>query len=89
MSKDKTVVSSKESGAHSFKDKGHLKREKYEGAHDTGKHEAPKKEQGSFYVGKPIIHVEDATHHSGRVHPPATKLSDSKILKGKLRKEDA
>ena len=89
MSKDKTVVSSKESGAHHFRDKGHLKSDKKEGAHSQGKHEAPIKEQGAHErKDKPQVHVESDTMHNGRQHPPATKLADSKILGGKLRKSD-
>ena len=42
----KSVESSRESGAHHFKDKGHLKSEKYCGAHDQGKHGKPAKVEG-------------------------------------------
>ena len=88
MSKDKTAVSSKESGAHFFRDKGHLPSAKKEGAHHTKKHELPAKSEGRHLTGKPVVHLEDVNHHSGRQHPPATKLADSKILGGKLRKAD-
>jgi hypothetical protein len=89
MSKDKTVVSSKESGAHHFKDKGHLKSDKKEGAHDPGKHESPLKVEGAFErKDKPQVHAESDTMHNGRQHPSATKLADSKILGGKLRLSD-
>jgi hypothetical protein len=87
MSKNENAA--KESGAHHFKDKGHLKSDKREGAHSQGKHEAPLKEQGAHErKDKPQVHVEDVNHHSGRPYPPATKLADSKILGGKLRKAD-
>ena len=87
MSKSETAA--KPSGAHSFKDKGHLKSEKYCGAHDTKKHELPSKAEGGHErKDKPQVHIEDVNHHSGRPHPPATKLADSKILGGKLRKSD-
>ena len=85
----KSENSSKESGAHGFKDKGHLKSEKYCGAHDTGKHEKPLKEQGVHSSGKPIEPREvDGQYHSGRKLPKATRLSDSKILKGHVEKRD-
>ena len=85
----KSVASSKESGAHHFKDKGHLKAEKYCGAHDTGKHEKPAKTEGLHDVGKPIEPKEvDGQYHSGRMLPKVTRLSDSKILKGHVEKRD-
>ena len=85
----KNTVAAKESGAHLFKDKGHLKSDKKEGAHSQGKHEAPLKEQGAHErKDKPQVHAESDTMHNGRQHPPATKLADSKILGGKLRKSD-
>ena len=83
MSKSETAA--KESGAHGFKDKGHLKREKYEGAHSSGKHELPLKEQGMHDRGKPVAPKEGSGWHSQRPHPPVTVLSDSKILKGKKK----
>jgi hypothetical protein len=52
------------------------------------KEHANRKSDGAHDVGKSIVHVEDVTHHSGREHPPATRLADSKLLKGKLRKSD-
>jgi len=87
---NKSVSAQKESGAHHFKDKGHLKAEKYCGAHDTGKHEPPAKGQGVHAnASKPITHSEvDGQFHSGRKLPKATKLSDSKILKGHVEKRD-
>jgi hypothetical protein len=86
----KVENAAKESGAHHFKGKGHLPSSKKQGAHDSGKHELPSKEQGAHVRNdKPLVHIEDVNHHSGRVHPPATKLTDSKILGGKLRKSDA
>jgi hypothetical protein len=94
MSKSKVVSSEKPSGAHLFKDKGHEKSKHPQGAHDTKKHESPLKEQGAHErKAKPQVHVEDVNHHSGRPHPPATVLSDSKLLGhnaygGKLRKSD-
>jgi len=36
----KSVEVSETSGAHHFKDKGHLKSDKKEGAHSSGKHES-------------------------------------------------
>jgi hypothetical protein len=85
----KNTVAAKESGAHSFKDKGHLKRNKYEGAHDTKKHGQPLKEQGAHDAGKPIVPVEvDGAFHSGRKLPTTTRLSDSTILKGHVEKRD-
>lgn len=90
MSK-KSVAVQKESGAHSFNGgKNHDKPFKGSGAHhNLAKHELPKYGEGLQQTGKPIVHIEDVTHHSGRPHPPATRLADSKILKGKLRKSDA
>jgi len=85
----KSESSSKASGAHHFRDKGHLKSAHPQGPVDNGKHEKPLKEQGAHErKDKPQVHVEDVNHHSGRPHPPATRLSDSKILGGKLRKSD-
>jgi hypothetical protein len=85
----KSVASSKESGAHHFKDKDHLKPAHQHGPVETGKHEQPLKEQGAHArEDKPLVHVDDVNHHSGGPHPPATKLADSKVLGGKLRKSD-
>ena len=84
----KSVNAAKESGAHGFKDKGHLKSDKKEGAHSSGKHEQPLKEQGVHSSGKTIEPREvDGQYHSGRKLPKATRLSDSKIIKG-LEKRD-
>jgi len=60
MSKDKTAVGSKESGAHHFKDKVHLSPDKKEGAHHNKAkgHELPSKSEGLHDVGKPIKHGE-------------------------------
>jgi len=86
---NKSVSAQKESGAHHFKDKGHLKAEKYCGAHDTGKHEKPAKAEGLHDVGKPIEPKEvDGKFHSGRKLPKATKLSDARYIKGELEKRD-
>jgi hypothetical protein len=89
MSKE-NVSSEKPSGVHSFNGgKNHEKPAHPQGAHDRGKHEKPLLESGGHVnAKKPIAHIEDTTHHSGRPHPPATKLADSKILGGKLRKSD-
>ena len=90
----KSESSSKESGAHHFAEKGHLKSDKKEGAHDPGKHEAPLKIEGAHAnAKKPLVHAESDTQHNGRNHPAATKL-DSKALThnaygGKLRLSDA
>ena len=56
-----------------------VRRKEYAGRKEQGAHERK---------DKPQVHVEDVNHHSGRPHPPATRLSDSKILGGKLRKSD-
>ena len=87
---NKSVNSEKPSGAHSFNGgKNHDEAAKYCGAHDQGKHEPALKESGAHAnAKKPLVHVEDVNHHSGRPHPPATRLSDSKILGGKLTKSD-
>ena len=77
----KSVEVSKTSGAFHFKDKGHEKSKHPQGAHDQGKHEKPAKAEGLHQTGKPIVHVESDTQHSGRLHPPATKLADSKVLR--------
>ena len=84
----KSVSAQKESGAHQLP-KGHDKPAHPQGAHSQAKHEAPIKEQGAHErKDKPQVHVESDTMHNGRQHPPATKLADSKILGGKLRKSD-
>jgi len=85
----KSVSAQKESGAHHFKDKGHLKSAHPQGPVDNGKHEKPLKEQGVHSSGKPIEPKEvDGQYHSGRKLPKATRLSDSKILKGHVEKRD-
>jgi len=77
------------SGAHHFKDKGHLPSAKKEGAHDSAKHESPLKGEGAHTAkAKPLVHTENVNTHNGRPHPPATRLADSKVLGGKLRKAD-
>jgi hypothetical protein len=92
MSKDKTVVAAKEGGAHYFKDKGHLKSDKKEGAHDPGKHEAPLKIEGAHArKDKPLVHSEEVgVTHNGRPLPEETILKDSKIITsaGRLAKRN-
>ena len=96
MSKKSVNAVSKESGAYAFgkNNKNHDKPAHAHGPVETGKHEKPLKEQGSHIAkNKPLVHVEDVNTHSGRPHPPATKLADSKALvvnayPGKLRKSD-
>ena len=84
----KAVAAQKESGAHQLP-KGHDKPAHQQGPHHTGKHELPAKSEGGHErKDKPQVHIEDVNHHSGRPHPPATRLADSKVLGGKLRKSD-
>ncbi len=65
------------------------KPEKVGGPYHSSKHERPAKSAGSHEAkNKPLVHIQDETHHSGRPHPPADRLADSKLLKGKLRKSD-
>jgi hypothetical protein len=86
----KAEKSSKESGAHVFAGgKNHDKPAKYCGAHDSGKHEQPLKSDGAHAnAKKPLVQVEDVNTHNGRPHPSASRLADSKLLGGKLRKAD-
>ncbi len=50
---------------------------------------ANRKSDGAHDVGKPIApREEDGLFHSGRKLPKATKLSDSKILKGHVEKRE-
>ncbi len=91
MSKSETAT--KESGAHAFGvgNKNHEKPDKKEGPHHNKAkgHEMPSKVEGAFErKDKPQVHAESDTMHNGRQHPAATKLADSKILGGKLRKSD-
>jgi hypothetical protein len=95
VSKAKEVNVPRESGATQLP-KGHEKPCYSEGPqHNKAKgHELPAKTEGGHErKDKSQVHVEDTTHHSGRQHPPATVLSDSKLLGqnaygGKLRKSD-
>jgi hypothetical protein len=50
--------------------------------------ESAKKESGTYSSGKPTTPAEDESHHCGRPLPPATKLTDAKLLGGKLAKRD-
>ena len=89
----KVEKSSKESGAHAFKDKGHLKSDKKEGAHHNKAkgHELPSKSEGLHDVGKPITHSEQVgVTHDGRLLPKETILKDSKIITsaGRLAKRN-
>jgi hypothetical protein len=93
MSKDKTVVSSKESGAYSFKDKGHLKPEKSQGPHHNKAkgHELPAHAEGMRDAGKSVVHSEEVGKtHSGRALPEETILKDSKVITsaGRLAKRN-
>jgi len=86
----KSVSAQKESGAHQLP-KGHLKPEKESGPHHNKAkgHELPSKSEGRHDVGKPTTPREvDGQFHSGRALPKATRLSDSKILKGHVEKRD-
>ena len=87
---NKSVEVSKTSGAHAFAGgKDHEKPAHSHGPVDTGKHEQPLKSDGAHVrKDKPLVHVEDVNHHNGRLHPPASKLADSKVLGGKLRKSN-
>ena len=87
MSKKTAVSTPRESGPY---DSGRTKNQKPElrgGPNETGKREKPNRESGAYVrKDKPLTHAENANTHSGRPHPPADRLADSKLLGGKLRK---
>ena len=91
MSKtSKTAVTvPRESGPYDSGRTKNQKPEKVGGPYHSSKHERPAKSAGAHEAkNKPLVHAEDDKHHSGRPHPPADHLADSKLLDGKLRKSD-
>lgn len=87
MSNKTAVAAPREDGPHETGK--NQKPEKQGGPYHSSKHERPAKSAGAHEAkNKPLTHAENETHHSGRPHPAATTLADSKVLGGKLRLSD-